>query len=86
MKRLLQLFLFLCAAQAFGDIPATPLMTLYTFNDPIETPYYAIDTFARSGAELPAGTLSQGSSVVPCLVIRNGQPLTDRERHALRRL
>ena len=77
MKRLLQLSLFLSAAQAFGAIPAAPLMTLYQFNGPAQTPYYAIDTFQRSGTAVPAGSLAQGSSVVPCLVIRNGQPLTD---------
>jgi len=49
MKRLLQLSLFLSAAQAFGTIPAAPLMTLYQFNGPAQTPYYAIDTFQRSG-------------------------------------
>jgi hypothetical protein len=52
-------------------------MTLYRFNGPLELPYYDADTFERKGAISPAGTLVQGSSVVPCLVVRDGRPLTD---------
>jgi hypothetical protein len=59
-------------------IPATPVMTVYKFNGPLEVPYFNADSFARSGAASSAGTLTQGTSVVPCLMIRDGKPLTDR--------
>ena len=71
------LVLALLGSSQAAAIPATPLMTLYQFNGPLETPYYAIDTFQRSGPSSPSGSLTQGTSVIPCLVIRNGQPLTD---------
>jgi len=58
-------------------IPATPVMTVYRFNGPLEIPYYDAARFAQSGSTAPAGTLAQGSSVVPCLVVRDGRPLTD---------
>ncbi len=58
-------------------IPATPVMTVYQFNGPLEMPYFSAEGFARSGAKSPAGTLAQGTSVIPCLVIRDGKPLTD---------
>ncbi len=61
---------------AWAEIPATPVMTLYDFSGPIDTPYYTVESFER-GNMIPAGSLAQGSSVVPCLVIRNGAPLTD---------
>lgn len=55
-------------------------MTLYRFNGPIEVPYYDVDAFARAGAAAkPAGTLWQGTSVIPCLVVRDGRPLIDSE-------
>ncbi|WP_328985702.1 hypothetical protein [Thiorhodovibrio winogradskyi] len=57
-----------------AEIPATPVMTLYQFNGPIRVPYYQI---GPSGPGAVAGYLSQGTSVVPCLVVRNGQALTD---------
>jgi len=59
---------------AAAAVPATPLMTLYKFNGPVEIPYFEI------GASAPgrqAGSLPQGTSVIPCLVIRNGRALTD---------
>ncbi|QXP87466.1 hypothetical protein [Methylococcus capsulatus] len=75
MKRLL---LTLAAAPGLAlAIPATPVMTLYQFNGPLDIPYYDADAFLRNGPASPAGTLSQGSSVIPCLVLKNGQPLTD---------
>ena len=77
MKRPLFLFLLLLASRAWADIPATPVMTLYQFNGSLEVPYYDIDDFQRSGATASAGSLSQGTSLIPCLVIRNGEPLTD---------
>lgn len=72
------LLLLLSATSAIADIPAAPLMTVYRFNGPTGLPYYATDRFARSGPTTPAGTLAQGSAVIPCLVIRDGRPLADR--------
>ena len=77
MKTPLFLALSLLAPLAVAGIPATPVMTLYQFNGALDVPYYDIDVFQRSGATTPAGSLSQGTSVIPCLVIRNGRPLTD---------
>lgn len=71
------LLTFLLASVAQAEIPATPVMTLYRFNGPVDIPYYAVDSFRRSGPSTPAGTLDQGTSVVPCLVVTDGQPLTD---------
>jgi hypothetical protein len=53
-------------------------MTLYKFNSNLTIPYHGIESFRKRGASSPAGTLAQGTSLVPCLVIRNGKPLTDR--------
>jgi hypothetical protein len=65
-------------ASAAAAIPATPLMSVYRFNGPLEVPVYDVDEFARSGPSAsPAGTVAQGTAVIPCLVIRNGRPLTD---------
>ncbi len=69
--------LVLISSLAEAAIPATPLMTLYQFNGPRTIPYYEIDSFVRRGASSPAGSLAQGTSVIPCLVIRDGEPLTD---------
>jgi hypothetical protein len=77
MRRLFPLLALLAALPAQADIPATPVLTLYQFNAGLETPYYAIESFRASGPSVPAGTLAQGTSVVPCLVISNGRPLTD---------
>ena len=77
MKYLVPLLLLVAAPPAVAAIPATPVMTLYRFNGDLDIPYYSVEGFARGGAGAPAGHLSQGSSVVPCLVIRNGEPLTD---------
>ncbi|MBK1647948.1 hypothetical protein CKO36_04870 [Rhabdochromatium marinum] len=57
-------------------IPAAPVMTLYKFNGPVRVPYYQI---GASGPGAIAGYLTQGSSVIPCLVVRNGQALTDNQ-------
>jgi len=67
----------LISLQSQADIPATPVMTLYKFNGALKMPYYDADAFARRGAKSPAGYLTQGSSVIPCLLMRNGKPLTD---------
>ena len=78
MHKFLFLFLLLFVmASTWADIPATPVMTLYRFNGSLEIPYYDIDTFQISGPSRPAGTLAQGTSLIPCLVIREGHPLTD---------
>lgn len=60
-----------------AGIPATPLMTLYRFNAPVDVPFYDVDGFRKGKPPSPAGTLAQGTSVVPCVVVRNGRPLTD---------
>ncbi len=76
MQRPLAALALLFAAQAVqAAIPATPVMTIYKFNGPMTVPYYRADGF--SGPGTPAGTLTQGTSLVPCLVVRNGEPLTD---------
>ena len=70
----------LCVIASFrvwGDVPATPVMTLYQFNGSPDVPYYDIDSFLKNGPKTPAGTLAQGTSLIPCLVIRNGKPVTD---------
>jgi hypothetical protein len=77
MRRLLFSILVLFAAQVSAGIPATPVMTLYKFNGALKVPYYGIDSFQKRGASSPAGSLAQGTSLIPCLVIRNGKPLTD---------
>ena len=53
-------------------------MTLYQFDGGLEIPYYEIDAFRRSGPSSPAGFLTQGTSLIPCLVVQDGRPLTDR--------
>ena len=70
------LLLGLCAlpALALGAIPATPLMTLYQFNGPLQIPYY---TIGADGPGRRAGSLPQGTAVIPCVVLRNGRALTD---------
>lgn len=57
-------------------VPATPVMTLYRFNGPLEIPYYDIDSVAKRNKFSPSGHLLQGSSVIPCVVVRNNKPLT----------
>ncbi|MBP6683380.1 MAG: hypothetical protein KA159_08685, partial [Halioglobus sp.] len=72
--------LALAAPAAFAaNIPATAVMTLYRFNGDLNLPYYDIERFAASGPREPAGTLVQGTTLIPCLALRNGRPLTDRE-------
>ena len=67
----------LVSSVVWAGIPATPVMTLYQFNGPLEIPYYDLDSFLRSGSSSPAGTLTQGTSVIPCLVVLDGKALTD---------
>ena len=66
----------LLAAPA-AAIPATPVMTLYQFNGALDVPYYDAARVGAGGPGRPAGTLAQGTSVIPCIVLRDGQPLTD---------
>jgi len=79
MKKFLFLSLLLISCQTLAGIPATPVMTLYKFNSKLDIPYYEIESFRKQGVRSPTGTLAQGTSLVPCLVIRNGKPLTDRK-------
>jgi hypothetical protein len=73
-RALLPLPLILALAPAAeAAIPATPVMTVYEFNGPMSVPTYRPDAIGGS----PVGSLTQGTSVIPCLVIRNGQALTD---------
>ena len=74
----LPILVLLASSQAVADVPATEVMTVYRFNGPLEIPYYGVEAFRRNGTAVPAGALTQGTSVVPCLVIRDGRPLTDR--------
>ncbi len=68
----------LVSASAFAAaIPATPVMTLYRFNGDLNLPYFDIEGFAGSGTRDPAGTLVQGTTLIPCLALRGGRPLTD---------
>jgi len=67
----------LAVSTAAAEIPATPVMSLYQFNGDRDVPYYDVDRFQRSGPVSPAGSLAQGTSLIPCLVIRDGEPLTD---------
>lgn len=54
-------------------------MTLYEFNGKRDLPYYKVESFREQGPSSPAGTLAQGTSLIPCLVIRDGQALTDKK-------
>jgi len=69
------------SSPARADIPAAPVMTLYRFNGPVDVPYYALGDVlagARAGAKARvAGTLAQGTTVIPCLVLAAGKPVTD---------
>ncbi|MCB1687581.1 MAG: hypothetical protein KDI33_03815, partial [Halioglobus sp.] len=65
------------AHSAQAAIPATPVMTLYQFNGDLEMPYYDAQRFQGSGTASPAGKLAQGTTLIPCLVLRDGRPLAD---------
>ena len=64
---------FVLAPAARAAIPATPVMTVYEFKGPMTVPTYSPDRIGGS----PVGSLTQGTSLIPCLVMRGGQPLTD---------
>ena len=76
--QLLGLLALSVVSTVHAAIPATPVMTLYRFNGDLDMPYVDVDGFERSGSIAPAGTLAQGTRLIPCPVIRNGRPLTDR--------
>jgi hypothetical protein len=78
-RALLAAILMLAALRASaGGIPATPVLTLYRFNADPTLPYYDVEQFARTGvAGAPAGQLAQGTTLIPCLVVRGGRPLAD---------
>lgn len=77
-RGVLALVVVLFALPARADIPATPVMTVYRFNGPLDVGFYDADDFARRGtAAARAGSLAQGTSVIPCVVVRNGRALTD---------
>ncbi|WP_448875320.1 hypothetical protein [Desulfobulbus propionicus] len=73
------LMTFFSSSAAWAGIPATPVMTLYRFNGPTDIPYFLSESFGKNGPGAPAGTLAQGTSVIPCVVVKNGVPLTDRQ-------
>lgn len=79
MKKLvlIAVALLLFAANAYGEIPAAPVLTFYQFSGKLETSYYSVDSFIKNGPRSPAGTLAQGSSIIPCLVVRDGKPVMD---------
>ncbi len=77
MKRSLLALPLLLPTALWAGIPAAPVMTLYKFNGDLAMPYYRVADFRKGGPGAAAGTLAQGSSVIPCLVIRDGTPLTD---------
>jgi hypothetical protein len=77
MVRFLLALIAIGASMARAEIPATRVMTVYSFNGPLEVPYYDVDDVARKGATSPTGSLWQGSSVIPCIVVHNGRPLID---------
>jgi len=78
MKKSIPLIALLFCNLAWAAVPATPVMTLYRFNGDLEVPYYTVDDFLKKGAAArPAGFLAQGTSLIPCLVVRGGKPLTD---------
>lgn len=77
LKRLAGALALAASHSTLATIPATPVMTLYQFNGDLEMPYYDVQRFQRSGTASPAGTLAQGTTLIPCLVVRDGRPLTD---------
>jgi hypothetical protein len=71
--------LLLVSGHGVASIPATEVMVLYQFNGPLDLPYYRIEDIGKAGRPKVAGTLAQGTSVIPCLAMRNGRPVTDRK-------
>ena len=67
-------FELVLVATAWAVIPATRLMTVYQFDGPLAVPYFDVDRFVREGPVTPAGSIVQGSAVIPCVVVRAGVP------------
>lgn len=61
-----------------ATVPAAPVLTLYRHNGPLEIPYYDLATLLKRGKLSPAGSLAQGSSIIPCLVVKNKKPLVEK--------
>jgi hypothetical protein len=69
---------FVASRDVVAAIPATPVLTLYRFNGEASLPYFDAEQFSRSGtASAPVGRLPQGTTLIPCLLVRGGRPLTD---------
>lgn len=79
IKTTLLLYWCLLATGALAAIPATEVMTLYRFNSGVDIPYYTVDSVVKPGKLQTAGTLAQGTAVIPCLVMHAGRPLTSRK-------
>ncbi len=78
MKKYCLFLLFIAVStSSAAAIPPAPIMTLYRFNGDLTVPYFDIDQFLKTGTSHSTGSLVQGTSVIPCLVIRNGTALTD---------
>jgi hypothetical protein len=77
LTRLVGLFALAASMSVAANIPATPVMTLYRFNGDLNLPYYDIERFKGSGSDVQAGSLVQGTTLIPCLVLRDGHPVTD---------
>ena len=76
VRRFFILLFFVAASPSWASIPATPVMTLYRFNGPQKIPYYLASSIGKNGLGHPAGYLTQGTSVIPCVVVQNGTSLT----------
>lgn len=83
MKKRCILLAMLISTPALAGIPATPVLTYYQFGGGREIPYYRIEDAVRSVRSAPAGSLALGSSIIPCLVVRNGRPITDAKGYPL---
>ena len=79
LKSVSFLVVLLIAGELLAAVPAAPVMSLYRFNGNLDIPYYKLDSFIRQGTKKPAGYLAQGSRLIPCLVIRDGKPVTDKK-------
>ena len=71
------LFTFVSSLVVAADIPAIPVLTLYRFNGDLTMPYYDSEQFLDRGAVVPTGSLAQGATLIPRLVLRDGCPVTN---------
>jgi hypothetical protein len=80
MQLLAALLILFCTSPGWATIPAAPMMTLYRFNSGQDIPYYDLEIVRRTGGpSAPAGTLPQGTALIPCLAVIDGRPLTDNQ-------